>query len=123
MKQLYLFCMLLILTGSMHGLVGFGESNIFAITEETLPVELSSFTAVQNIQNYVSLNWTSQSESGLLGYRILRSQDQQFASATLITPPAPPATVNVDISNAVDAGQHLGSFYRNDLRHAHHPTT
>ncbi|MFO7676106.1 MAG: hypothetical protein R6X12_07325, partial [bacterium] len=32
------------------------------------PVELSSFTAVVNAQNYVTLNWTTQTETNLSGF-------------------------------------------------------
>lgn len=53
---------------------------------ETLPVELSSFTAVLTAQNYVQLSWTSESETNLLGYRVYRSESLEFASSILLTP-------------------------------------
>ena len=52
----------------------------------TLPVELSSFTATLTASNYVTLSWTSQSETNLLGYRLYRSETQYPANSVLITP-------------------------------------
>ncbi len=53
---------------------------------QTLPVELSSFSASQTAQNFVQLNWVTQSELGMLGYRIYRSQVNSQAAAVSITP-------------------------------------
>ncbi len=58
----------------------------------TLPVELSSFTATITAQNYVKLTWVSQSETGLLGYRVYRSDTANQADATNISPVMIPAT-------------------------------
>ncbi len=44
-----------------------GESN-----EETLPVELSSFTATLTSLNLVQLHWVTQSETNVAGFRIYR---------------------------------------------------
>ncbi len=84
--------LLLALLGSAYGIIGFGESNIFTIIVPTLPVELSSFNAVTTAQNYVSVNWTSQTETGLVGYRIYRAQAAELAGAQLLTPVCIPAT-------------------------------
>ncbi len=59
---------------------------------QTLPVELSSFSASQTAQNFVQLNWVTQSELGMLGYRIYRSQVNSQAAAVSITPSLIPAT-------------------------------
>ncbi len=48
---------------------------------ETLPVELTSFTAITTQQNYVQLNWITQSETNLVGYRILRSTENTLQTA------------------------------------------
>ncbi len=58
------------------------------ITREdpTLPVELSSFTATQTAQNFVKLTWISESESGMLGYRVYRNDENSQHSAMMITP-------------------------------------
>jgi len=53
---------------------------------ETLPVELSSFTGVLTAQNFVRLTWVSESETNMLGYRVYRSEEAEFASAVLLTP-------------------------------------
>lgn len=52
----------------------------------TLPVELSSFTAVLTAQNFVKLTWVSQSETEMLGYRVYRSESGDQANAIMITP-------------------------------------
>lgn len=54
--------------------------------DETLPVELSSFTAWINSTNKVSLNWITQSETGVVGYSIYRSDTEALESAALISP-------------------------------------
>jgi len=51
-------------------------------TEVTLPVELSSFTALVNSENLVSLQWTTQSETNLSGYGILRNKTENLETAT-----------------------------------------
>lgn len=58
----------------------------------TLPVELSSFTAAQTAQNFVKLSWVTQSETGLLGYRVYRNETNSQQSAAMITPSLVPAT-------------------------------
>ena len=57
--------------------------------DTTLPVELSSFTAISTMDDNVSLNWTTQSESNLLGFNILKSidrliEDAEFANSSII---------------------------------------
>lgn len=54
--------------------------------DPTLPVELSYFAATLTAQNYVKLTWISQSETGLLGYRVYRSDTSEQADAVNITP-------------------------------------
>jgi surface protein len=41
-------------------------------SSSTLPVELSSFTAIQTSENFAQLNWVTQSETDLLGYNVYR---------------------------------------------------
>jgi len=52
--------------------------------EQTLPVELSSFTAVVHQGNSVMLQWVSQTENNLVGYRILRSIDDLATNGNLL---------------------------------------
>lgn len=54
--------------------------------ENTLPVELSTFTAQVNSTNNIVLRWTTQSESNLSGYYILRSQSSDLDQALKISP-------------------------------------
>jgi hypothetical protein len=49
-----------------------------------VPVELTSFTAVLTSDLYVSLHWTTQSESGLAGYYIYRGTNGTLAEAERI---------------------------------------
>jgi hypothetical protein len=52
--------------------------------EETLPVELSSFTAVLTSELFVELAWVVQSETGHLGYNILRGNSDLPAGAITV---------------------------------------
>lgn len=47
----------------------------------TLPVELSSFTAVVTSQYFVTLKWTTQSETNMQGYYVLRNNVNSLNSA------------------------------------------
>ena len=41
--------------------------------DETLPVELSSFTAIVTQSNFVQLQWVTQSETNMIGYNVYRN--------------------------------------------------
>jgi hypothetical protein len=56
-----------------------------SVTEQTLPVTLSHFSATLTAQNYVLLTWTSQSESNLLGYNVYRNESHDLSSAVRIS--------------------------------------
>lgn len=58
------------------GLWTIGESN-----EETLPVELSSFTATISLNNQVQLMWVTQSETNVSGFRIYRGMVNNASEA------------------------------------------
>jgi hypothetical protein len=60
--------------------------------DQTLPVVLSGFNAVLTAENYVALSWTTESESGMMGYRLYRSENNDAASAILLNPYMIPAT-------------------------------
>ncbi|GAB1365168.1 hypothetical protein MASR1M36_00390 [Candidatus Cloacimonadaceae bacterium] len=64
---------------------GFSDFGIGFEEEFTLPVELSSFTAVLTAQNYVKLNWTTQSETALNGYYVYRALSSQLSTAQLVS--------------------------------------
>lgn len=57
--------------------------------DPTLPVELSAFDAVVTAQNFVRLNWVSESETELLGYRIYRYISEDLNEAILVSPLIP----------------------------------
>ncbi len=66
----------------------FGAKGTLEITlheEDTLPVELSSFSAVINAYNKVNLLWVTQTETNLTGYYIYRSNNAELATATQIS--------------------------------------
>lgn len=60
--------------------------SIMQTADETLPVELSSFTAIQNYQNSVTLTWITQSETNVHGFYVYRSGSQSLSEATVISP-------------------------------------
>ncbi len=51
---------------------------------ETLPVTLASFTAIAYSDEYVSINWITESESNLLGFNILRSETDNIANSVRV---------------------------------------
>ncbi|MFA6911036.1 MAG: T9SS type A sorting domain-containing protein, partial [Candidatus Cloacimonadaceae bacterium] len=55
-------------------------------SDPSLPVELSAFNAIFTAQKFVKLTWISESETGLLGYRIYRGESNVQNNATSITP-------------------------------------
>jgi hypothetical protein len=50
-----------------------------------LPVVLSAFTAVMNAENYVSIQWITQTETNLRGFNLYRSETANVADAMVIT--------------------------------------
>ncbi len=60
--------------------------NLFEISEQPpLPVVLTSFTAIISADNCIILNWTTESENGLVGYYIYRSTNDKLENAQLIS--------------------------------------
>ncbi len=68
---------------------GFGEFILGSFGADTLPIELSSFTASLNSQHHVNIQWVTQSETGVLGFRIYRASNPDPAEAELISPLIP----------------------------------
>ncbi|MCB5271249.1 MAG: T9SS type A sorting domain-containing protein [Candidatus Cloacimonetes bacterium] len=52
----------------------------------TLPVELSSFTAILTADLFVRLQWITQSETGVSGFYIYRSTERDIATAMIVNP-------------------------------------
>lgn len=52
----------------------------------TLPVELSSFTYTINTANLLVLQWVSQSETNLSGYKVYRNSVENLETALLVSP-------------------------------------
>lgn len=71
---------------TISGISAKGDLVITAEGEETLPVELSSFTATLNAQNNVSLMWVTQSETGVNGFYVHRGSDNLLANAEVVSP-------------------------------------
>ncbi len=53
--------------------------------EPPLPVELSGFMAQLSVDNFVNLTWVTQSETGVLGFYVLRNNSTELASAVTIS--------------------------------------
>jgi hypothetical protein len=58
----------------------------FTTQEYTLPVELSSFTAVPDSYDGIRLNWITQSETNTYGFYVLRAGEDQLANALAVSP-------------------------------------
>ena len=59
---------------------------IKTIGDETLPVEMSSFTAVVTADLFVNLHWVTQSETDVLGYYVYRNTSQNLSNASIVSP-------------------------------------
>jgi len=53
--------------------------------DDTLPVELSSFTIAMNAYNMVTLQWVTQSETNVSGFRIYRNLEDRLDTATQLS--------------------------------------
>ena len=63
------------------------SNEISAQTEESAtPVVLSSFTCTLTSDMYVSLNWVTQSETGMRGFYVLRGEQNSQQQAQVISP-------------------------------------
>jgi len=83
---------------SFENLTGFVSFEVTATKDEvieiqagggenpTLPVELSSFTAILTANNFVKLNWVTQSETNVLGYYVFRAWEGGLDGALKISP-------------------------------------
>jgi hypothetical protein len=58
----------------------------FTTGGETLPVELSSLTAIVTPLNTVQINWVTQSETNVSGYYVLRNTSANDATASVVSP-------------------------------------
>ena len=65
---------------------GAKDGHEVVVTEPTLPVELSSFTAVAHADEYVTLNWVTESESNLYGFNVYRAETDNQDQAIRINP-------------------------------------
>lgn len=78
----------------------------------TLPVTLSSFNAVISHQNYVRLDWVTQTESGALGYYLHRHVSDQLGSAMIVSPLiAATNTSQQQIYSFTDSETESGNLY------------
>ncbi len=64
-----------------------GEKDIVVTNNDdfTLPIELSSFTAIATSNNFAQISWTTASESHLLGYNLYRSENENQEDALRVT--------------------------------------
>ncbi len=82
------FMVKIVLTGasSESGNNRFDNISFFGDEEDVNPVELASFTATISAQNYITLTWVTQTETGMRGYYIFRDSDNNFAGARIVSP-------------------------------------
>lgn len=88
-------------------------------TPITLPVELTSFTAMLDPQNHPRLNWITQSESNVRGFYVLRGIDDTASNAEQISPLIPATnTSQMQCYEFTDASLEAGGSYRYWLQHS-----
>ena len=68
--------------------IGRRSANEIVLNKEdaTLPVELSSFYAINSQEKYVKILWATESENELLGFNILRAQVNNMDNAIKLNP-------------------------------------
>lgn len=64
----------------------FDNISFFGDEEDVNPVELASFTATISAQNYITLTWVTQTETGMRGYYIYRANSNQISTALSVSP-------------------------------------
>ncbi|MBW6513583.1 MAG: T9SS type A sorting domain-containing protein [Candidatus Syntrophosphaera sp.] len=90
-----------------------GEFTVASIQDQNVPVVLSSFNAVATAQNKVQINWSSQTESQMVGYRLYRGFSAEQAAAGLLDHPLIPATNSSTLQtySVTDENVQIGSTY------------
>ncbi len=80
---------------------------------ETLPVTLSSFNAVAYSDEYVSINWVTESESNLLGFNVLRAETENVENSVRVNSSmiAPNNTAQTSSYSFVDEEVTAGRYY------------
>jgi len=83
------------------------------VYEGTVPVELSSFTAVLTQELFVNLNWTTQSETQSSGYNVFKNDSNELYDATRVNLSLIPATNTSEETNYVytDTEVEPGTWY------------
>lgn len=81
--------------------------------DQTLPVELSTFTAWLTQQYFVELHWVTQSETDVTGYNVYRNSTTAISSASRVNPYLIQAsnTSQEAAYNFVDIDAELGTWY------------
>ncbi len=65
------------------------EIMVHTLQEPSLPVELTSFTATISPGNDIVLSWTTQTETGLSGFHVYRSNTEHMEDAQVVSPLIP----------------------------------
>ncbi len=83
------------------------------VENQTLPVTLSSFNAVAYSDEYVSINWVTESESNLLGFNVLRAETENVENSVRVNSSmiAPNNTSQTSEYSFVDDEVTAGRYY------------
>lgn len=77
-----------------------------------LPVELSAFTILPDHQNHPRLTWVTQSETGVVGFHVLRAEDKDLSVAQIVSPLIPATnTAQQQTYSYTDADLHTTDLY------------
>ena len=72
-----------------YGTSGNSNEQEVVTLDGSVPVELASFTATISAQNYITLTWVTQTETGMRGYYIYRGTESDIAGAQNVSPLIP----------------------------------
>ena len=78
----------------------------------TCPVELSSFTAIPTADEYIRLEWVTQSETEVSGYYLLRNSDEELSNAIQVNALIPACNTSQETNYSyIDDEVEPGTWY------------
>jgi hypothetical protein len=102
----------------LSGLTGFADSTVNVtlnevITDDPLPVVLSSFTVAVTSDLYVEMQWVTETEMNMLGYNVFRGQELDLSSTIKINETIIPSqnTSQTSVYSFIDDDVETGGTY------------
>lgn len=99
-------------TVTITGVNAFDNLDWTISENETLPIELSSFTVTQTSDFFVQLHWITQSETGVSGFYVYRNTVLDLTGAAIVSPFIPATNTSSETTYSyVDTEVAPGTWY------------